>query len=301
MEMSSDLIRNNSVNRAGILREGPSPGRCPVGEQRRPGRHQKTARTGWSKEMNVAVMECYFLSRPFDEEGKPIRGFRKRMHNIWKERQGLKVTEQRLCEQARMIRMNEWLTELEMNAIKKNDQNSGNDDNDDQGEATENECEKLANVFLSFENVEERSEREKMMIKNIIEIAEHNLDEEVNGFKKVDRNSLEDWTIKEKDILKEIKSDITETNRLIRACAIFVGRKVDLKSNQRRGNAVKELWLKRRIQQSKQETRKHINILERKKHGEIIKKERYKVIEHKYSVKKKELNVVLEELKKNAG
>ena len=75
-------------------------------------------RTGWSKEMNVAVMKCYFLSRPFDEEGKPIRGFRKRMHNIWKERQGLKVTEQRLCDQARVIRMNGWLTELDMNAIK---------------------------------------------------------------------------------------------------------------------------------------------------------------------------------------
>ena len=68
--------------------------------------------------MNVAVMEC-FLSRPFDEEVKPMRGFRKRMHNIWKERQGLKVTEQTLCGQARMIKMNEWLTELEMNAIKK--------------------------------------------------------------------------------------------------------------------------------------------------------------------------------------
>ena len=63
--------------------------------------------------------------------------YRKRMHNIWKERQGLKVTEQRLCDQARMIRMNEWLAELEMNVIKnrmmsenadKNDQNSGNDD-----------------------------------------------------------------------------------------------------------------------------------------------------------------------------
>ena len=76
-EMSSDIIRNYSVNRTGTLREGPSPGRCPVGEQRRPDCHQKTARTGWSKEMNVAVMECYFLSRPFDEEGKPIRGFRK--------------------------------------------------------------------------------------------------------------------------------------------------------------------------------------------------------------------------------
>ena len=92
------------MNGPGILDEGSLPGRCPV--QLRSGRYQKTARTGCPKEMNVAVMECYFLSRPFDEEGKPIRGYRKQMHNIWKERQGLKVTEQRLCDQARMIRMN---------------------------------------------------------------------------------------------------------------------------------------------------------------------------------------------------
>ena len=174
-ETSSDIIRNKGVNGAGTLCEGPSPSRCPVGEQCRPGCHQKTARTGWSKDMNITVMECYFLSRLFHEEGKLIRGLRKRMHNIWKERQGLKVTEERLCDQARMIRMNGWLTELEMNAIKKcmmneiankNDQNSVNDDNDDQGEATENECKNFANVLqnnvsLSFENVERRSEEEK--------------------------------------------------------------------------------------------------------------------------------------------
>ena len=61
------------------------------------------------------------------------------------------------------------------------------------------------NVSLSFENVEGRSEEEKIMIKNIIEIAEHNLEEEVNGFKKVDRNLLKDWTMKVNAILKEIK------------------------------------------------------------------------------------------------
>ena len=129
-------------------------------------------------------MECYFLRRPFDEERKPLRGFRKQMHNSWKERQGLKVIEQSLCDQARMIRMNGWLTELEMNAIKKcmmnenankNDQNSGNDDNDEQSEATEKECKNFANILqnnvsLSFENIEGRSEEEKIMIKNIIEM-----------------------------------------------------------------------------------------------------------------------------------
>ena len=97
--------------------------------------------------------------------------------------------------------MNGWLTELKMNVIKKsmtnenaenNDQNMGSDD-DDQGEAKENEYKDLVNVLqnnvtLSFGNVEGMSEEEKIMIKNIIEIDEHNLLKEVNGFKKVDRN-----------------------------------------------------------------------------------------------------------------
>ena len=93
------------------------------------------------------------------------------MHHTWKKRQGLKVTEQRVCYQARVIRMNRWLTELEMNVIRKttvnenankNDQNSGNDDNDDQGGATKNKCENSVNILqnlqinvsLSFEYVE---------------------------------------------------------------------------------------------------------------------------------------------------
>ena len=57
----------------------------------------------------------------------------------------------------------------------KNDQNSGKDDTDDQGEVTENECKNFANVLLNniplnFENIEGRSEEEKTMIKNIIEM-----------------------------------------------------------------------------------------------------------------------------------
>ena len=85
---------------------------------------------------------------------------------------------------------------------------------------------------------------------------------------------LKDWTMKVNAFLKEIISDnITETNRLTRACVIFVGKKVGLKPNQRRANAVKEPWWKRRIKQSVQELQKHINILQRKKRGEI-KKER---------------------------
>ena len=69
---------DNDVNGAGSHgSEGASSGRCFMGEQCGPGRHPATARTGWTKEMNIAAMECYFLSNPVDEIGKPIRGYRR--------------------------------------------------------------------------------------------------------------------------------------------------------------------------------------------------------------------------------
>ena len=54
--------------------------------------------------MNIVVKQCYFLSRPVGEEGKPVRGYRRRMF-IWKEHYGTKITEQHLCDQARMIQI----------------------------------------------------------------------------------------------------------------------------------------------------------------------------------------------------
>ena len=97
--------------------------------------------------------------------------------------------------------------------------------------------------YCFFELLECRGDEwgSKLIIKHIIEINEHNLAEEVNGFKKVDINLLKDWTMKVNAVLREIKSDnITKTNRLIKACVIFVGRKVGIKPKQRIGNAAKE-------------------------------------------------------------
>ena len=125
--------------------------------------------------MNVTVIEYYFFSRKFEEEGKPIRGYRKPIRHIWKETQYLKVTEQRFCDQARIIRMNGWLTRLEINLIKKsmmdenpdkNDQIVDNDDNEDHGETTENQRKNFVNVLesnisLRSENVERISKAER--------------------------------------------------------------------------------------------------------------------------------------------
>ena len=58
-------------------------------------------------------MECYFLSRPVSEEGKTVREYRRRMHNIWTERYGTEITEQHLCDQARVKR----ITTVELESI----------------------------------------------------------------------------------------------------------------------------------------------------------------------------------------
>ena len=71
-EMSSQDSENNSVNRVGPVGEGSSPGRCSLDRQRGPGRHPTTVRTKWSKSVNKIVVECFFRSKPFDDDGKTI-------------------------------------------------------------------------------------------------------------------------------------------------------------------------------------------------------------------------------------
>jgi len=109
----------NGVNRTGPLRAGSSPGRCSLVRQRGPGRHPATVRTKWSKTVNMIVMECFFRSKPFDDEGKQIRGYRQRMMQEWKKHGIVEITEQRLCDQARAIRKNGWLSDLELENIRR--------------------------------------------------------------------------------------------------------------------------------------------------------------------------------------
>ena len=60
--------------------------------------HATTVRTKWSKNVNKIVIYCFFRSKPFDDDGKPIRGYRQQMMQEWKEHGVLEITEQGLCE-----------------------------------------------------------------------------------------------------------------------------------------------------------------------------------------------------------
>ena len=40
----------------------------------------------WNKEVNKVVMECFCRSKPFDEEEKPVREYKKRIFREWGDR-----------------------------------------------------------------------------------------------------------------------------------------------------------------------------------------------------------------------
>ena len=90
-----------------------------LGTAARTRQHQVTARMKWNKEVKKVVMECFYRSKPFDEEGKPIRGYRQIMFREWRDRGFFESTEQRVCDQAKAIRRNGWLLQLELETIKR--------------------------------------------------------------------------------------------------------------------------------------------------------------------------------------
>ena len=135
------------------------------------------------------------MSTPVDENGKPIRGYRRRMHNIWKERQSLNITEQTLCDQARMIRKNDWLTAVELEEIKKRMVNANSEENVseeqdvDEAVVEENSTED-DHPGLVFVNIQELTDEEKEIVEEINSITEHNLDVELQGFNPINTGLL---------------------------------------------------------------------------------------------------------------
>ena len=105
--MFNDNSSINNLNGTGINNDkGASYSRCPVEEQRRPGRHQATVRQKWSKTISRLVRYCKFKIEP------NRKGYRKRIMEIWREKEVFEISKQRLMDQARAIVVNQCLKKL---------------------------------------------------------------------------------------------------------------------------------------------------------------------------------------------
>ena len=64
-------------------------------------------------------MKCFFRSKIFEDGAKPIRGYRHRMMQEWKEHGVFEIPEQRLRDHARAITKNGLLSDLELKNIRR--------------------------------------------------------------------------------------------------------------------------------------------------------------------------------------
>ena len=112
-DTSNTNVSNDGMNEAGVYNESLSPGRCPVVGTRGPSRHQATVRKKWSIQDNISVMTCQYQRQP------GMRGYRQRLHAFWKEKGLFQLEEQRLCDQVRMIQRKGWLSQLQLEEIKR--------------------------------------------------------------------------------------------------------------------------------------------------------------------------------------
>ena len=140
-----------------------------LGTVTRTGRHQVTVRMKWNQEVNKVVMERFYRSKPFNKEGKPVRSYRQRTFREQRDRGLLKSTEQLVCDQARAIRKNGWLSQLELETIKRQveDEFQGkfggdaatelktveNEDTAEYKHMVENEVESVAEEIVNVEEV----------------------------------------------------------------------------------------------------------------------------------------------------
>jgi hypothetical protein len=266
------------------------------------------------------------MSKPVDDDGKPIRGYRRRMYDFWKERACQSdgssmvriVSEQRLCDQARMIRKNGWLSEVELVEIRNRVLSP---ENSNESEVVDDSCSvelcdhsadreqqydcsihvPVGNIVMDNGVVGE----DRVVCEKIVQICE----ELASGvgkyrfdFKAVDRKVLMKEVVHVNEVLEFIEtSTITETNWLIRAVSVYVAKRLGLKNFAERKvgciGSGKEPWWRRRLQQDVRELRRNISILESKLKGELRCEWKYKMLLGKLEVKKKGVKVVMEELK----
>ena len=177
------------------------------------------------------------------------------MFKIWQDLGGFEITEQRLCDQARAIRQNSWLSDLELEAIRREISNETQDEHDmEEGVTTEGVLQdqhlRQAND-IEVEHVENEhtlsdvdlNEKEKVIMNEIRALLNEGKNVDGISFKKVDFKRLHEVTTKANAVVKHIPTNnITETNDLVRAISAWVAIQLGLKKCAKRSQ--KDPWWK---------------------------------------------------------
>ena len=222
----------------------------------------------------------------------------------WKEHGVFEITEQRLCDQARAIRKNGWLSDLELENIQRIIEAVSQIVKESIEDVEENQTERgivrtserneqigddsdetINNVAVNVETLDEETQ---LIIAQLNKILAGGRNTDGISFKKVDMNTLNRTTAKVNRVIELIETkNITQTNNLIKAAGVWVADQLGLKKSE--GGKKKDPWWKRHIEEDIKQLRKDTNILERVKKGEIgaRKENKAKLVEVSTELKRK--------------
>lgn len=311
-------MENNGVQGTGTFCEGVSPGRCSPAQQRGPGRYQTTAnrriRKKWSQEENRTVMECFYLSSP------NRRGYRKRMHDLWKNKGTLDITEQRLIDQKAQIIKKKWLSDVELEEIKRNIEDAIHGEINSESfevDRVEIDVERNDSVDAGFPQMERNegnstpldrsfdmndrfpkprpnenlSEEEVIMIDEIRMCLEKNR-ERLPSLRGMAKSKIAAEVNKINVLFSKLSvSNISEVNDLFYAGSVLVTNKL---ATRKKG---KEPWWKRRLEGQLKEFNKHLGYVNTLINKGKLREKVMRQLQIKCKINQKSLKVVREELK----
>eukprot|EP00795_Rhopilema_esculentum_P002131 gene2130-biopygen11212 len=311
------LEQENDVNGSGSTGEAVASGRGGGATQASLGRYHATAestvgsrtRNQWTREDNRTVMECYVASEPNK------RGYRKRMVNIWRSRNLAQVSEQRLLDQVRQIRLKGWITELEMEEIKRQKTIEGNrGDDESQGESVEsdannrreeiqieyddnvqqnNETGAAENGARNFDD-EEFSDEEIAIAERLFEVLHQPERTKLPALRGLNKSSVKIEVEKMNSLLGKIRSEnITATNDLLYAASVVTTERLGVKITRKKRQG-EPMW-KRRLQKQVKYLRKDLSRVEELRKGKTIKTRFQEQLQRKYWLKEKGLITAEEE------
>ena len=245
METNENII-NNGVNGTSVdnrrassgsqvcgQTEGQGPGRrCQATDHN--GREEDAAEMGstevrsrkkWTKDENKEIWRYYRMSDP------AMRGYRKRVHNVWHERNNAPQTEQRLADQICGIMKNNWFSVIEREEIER--QLAPNEIKEDQEEQivrlNSQDEDNHSNTPPATRPYEAEGNIEYLdKIKEKMQLGSERT--RIPSLKSYNQKKLKEKTKEVNDILRLIHSNsITETNNLAYAGARLVVEVMEIK------------------------------------------------------------------------
>ena len=270
-------------------------------------RTTKNPRRKWDKSEYMNALECLLRA----EEKGVKKGIGKIVHDLWIEMGIWEIDEKNLMNQIRMIKSKGWVTNIEIETIRRKIENEGRDE---VNEGTIKESDNTADFYDEngdinhadsaneepiriVENVLSESERDRLL--RLREALEGNDfgKTEVN-LKYGDKEKIKEEVKKMNKVLEHVKiTGFTHCRNVIQAAMRIVGEEVGMKKSNAKKK--KEPFWKRRILRDISRLRKDLSRIEawfagRWKNDKNKEKD---LLDQKYGLRRKGFSLVMEELK----